>query len=495
MPQVVSGVDVTLSVEQGLSPQGVFGRGLCLENVSTAVTTEDDVALKRGVRVYSSATAVREGRESLTVQQAATVWFSGDIEPQRFVVGTQFLTAQPILIFGDEFTVSDVEALGDDYDITMGDYTIDDADFDTLTTAETVATALQTAINANASISGATVSVIDGNRLVIALPGTLTGSVRFDATANALGLGPDNDVTYYGGISAETATDALTRINAVDSSFTFIHLPTDGYADATVESGNARIRNIAAWAETNDRIFDFAASGDAPLVTNETTSILATQSTLTQRNTAGTHTGATLGLLPVGQQAVMSAVRWNRARTARNVANRRIPGVTPVIYTDTQAQELDRKRVNYYRREGNLQHTRGGRTFGEWYESAVFLLWLKNEIALSAYNYIQSLEAFTASDEDYSGLRAFITVPLTQSIASGFLLPGTVSDAVRNEIRQVTGDESFDGVLREGFLVWNAPVSTSTQTQLNNRESLPIYFWAKGAPMINNINISGNYAR
>ena len=494
MPQVVSGVDVTLSVEQGLSPQGIFGRGLCLENVSNAITTEDDVALKRSVRVYSSASAVREGRESLEVQEAATVWFSGDIEPQRFVVGTQFLTAQPILIFGDEFVVSDVEALGDDYDITMGDYTIDDADFDTLTTAETVATALQTAINANASISGATVSVIDGNRLAIVLPGTLTDSVRFDATAEALGLTGDG-VTYYDGVSAETATAALTRIASLDSNFTYIHLPTNAYNDANTETAVARIRSIAAWAETNDRIFDFAVAGDASLIANESTSILATQSALTQRNTAGTHTGATIGLLPVGQQAVMSAVRWNRARTARNVANRRIPGVTPVIYTDAQAEELDRKRVNYYRREGNLQHTRGGRTFGEWYEAAVFLLWLKNEISLVAYNYLQSLEAFTASDEDYAGLRAFITVPLTQSIASGFLLPGTVSSAVRNEIRQVTGDETFDGVLREGFLVWNAPASTSTTAQLNNRESLPVYFWAKGAPLINSINISGNYAR
>ena len=107
----------------------------------------------------------------------------------------------------------------------------------------------------------------------------------------------------------------------------------------------------------------------------------------------------------------------------------------------------------------------------------------------------RGLKRLRLRDDDYAGLREALSVPLRQGVDSGFLLPGTVSTAVRNHIRSTTGNTTFDGTLEDGFLVWSAAASTATASQLSNRESLPVYFWAKGAPMINEINISGNYAR
>ena len=497
MPQVISGVDVSLQVEEGSAPQARFGRGLCLSNIAVVLSAEDDIRLHLNPRRYNNAAAVRDAGESAAVQQAANVWFSGTIEPQAFVVGTQFGAAQPINIFGDEFAVATAAALGDNYTINFGARSVS-ANFDGLTTAAAIATALQTALNTHTDVSNATVEVVGTNSLRVTLPASLTGSVEFDATAEALGLGPDSNVRYYSAIEdAETAVDALTRIVAVNGDFTYIHLPTDAYNDITgVETENERIASIAEWAEANDRIFNFAAYGGDVLVANETSSPAALQFSLERNNVAGDYTGPdSPGLLPVGIQTVMSAVRFRQAGTARNVANRIIPGVTPHIISIDAAEELDRKRLNYYRQEGQLRHVRGGRTFREWYEVSVFLLWLKNDIGLAAYNYQQRLEAFTATDADYAGLRAAISVPLDQSVSSGFLVPGRVSDSVRNQIRSVTGNRGFDGILGDGYLVWNAPAVTATAAQLSGRESLPVYFWAKGAPMINEINIQGNYAR
>ena len=496
MPPLVSGVDVTLSVEEGATPQATFGRGLCLSNVTTAITTQADLARHRTVRVYNNAADVKDGGETTAVQDAANVWFGGTIEPQAFLVATQFTVAQPIKIFGGSFTVTEAEGLGDSYSITIGARTIT-ADFDGLTTAAAIATALQTGLNAHSDITGATVSVYDTDKLEIQLPASLTGSVVFDDTADELGLGPDDDVTYYGAIaSAEEVDDALSRIVALNNDFTYVALPTDAYNDvSSLETADERIESLAAWAQANDRIFNFADYGDTVRTTDETTSNSALQLALTRRNVAGDYTGDAAGNLSFGIQSVMSAVRFDQVGTARNVANRRIPGVSAHTLTTAQAEELDRKRMNYYRKEGNLQHVRGGRTFGEWYEAAVWILWIQNEIALAAYNYMQGLEAFTASDDDYAGLREALSVPLRQGVDSGFLLPGTVSTAVRNHIRSTTGNTTFDGTLEDGFLVWSAAASTATASQLSNRESLPVYFWAKGAPMINEINISGNYAR
>lgn len=496
MPQVVSGVDVTIAVEQATAPQGAFGRCLCLENVTAAQTAEADVALRRRARVYTNALAVQTAGEASAVQEAANVWFGGTREPKAFLVGTQFAVPQPIMIYGDSFTVAGAEALGDTFSITMGGRTIM-ADFDALTTFDAIATALETGLNAHGDITGAEVSVIGGDRLQIQLPGTLEGSVTFDATADDLGLGPADDVTYYTGIAnAEEADDAITRIVGLDPDFTFIGLPDNAYNDVSSgESADDRIATISTWAQANDRIFDFADFGSGPLVTDETTSNLALQYALKRANVAGSYTGDSAGLLPFGNMRVLSAVDPTQVGTARNVANRVLPGLTPITLTDAQAAELDRKRVNYYRREGNFQHTRGGITFGEWYEAQYFLLWLKNAVAIAAYNYSLRLEAFTGSNADYAGLRAAIAVPLQQGVDSGFLLPGTVSDSVRNHIRRTTGDGGFDGNLREGYWVWNANAATATQAQLNARDSLTIYFWAKGAPFINSINISGNYGR
>ena len=222
MPQIVSGVDVTLRVEQGATPQATFGRGLCLENVTTALTAEADVTLRRKRRVYSSAAAVKAAGESTALQEAANVWFAGTIEPQEFVAATQFGIAQPRMIYGDSFVVTEAEGLGDSYSITMGSRTIT-VDLDGLTTAAAVATALQTGLNAHANITGAVVTVIDTNRLSIQLPADLTGSVTFNDTADELGLGPDDTVAYHDGIAtAETADDAMARILTLDTNFTLI---------------------------------------------------------------------------------------------------------------------------------------------------------------------------------------------------------------------------------------------------------------------------------
>lgn len=496
MPTIVSGVDVTLTVEEGATPQTTFGRGLCLENTTSSLTDEDTVTLKRKVRVYNNATAVQTAGESTTVQAAANVWFGGTIEPQAFVVGTQFAATQPRMVYGDSFVVTEAEALGDSYSFMMGTRSLT-ISLDTLTTASAVATALQTALNAHTDITGAVVSVIDSDRLQVQLPADLENPGTFSNELDDLGLGTSDTVVYHDGIgTAEEADDALARIVGIDADFTYIALPTDAYNDvSSVESADERVENIAAWAQANGRIFNFADFGSGLLTANETASNSAEQLELTRSNVAGDYTGTEAGLLTFGIQTVMSAVRFNQVGTARNVANRRIPGVSPHTLTTAQAEELDRKRMNYYRKEGNLQHVRGGRTFGEWYEAAVFLLWIENEIGLAAYNYNQGLEAFTASDADYAGLREAISVPLRQGVDSGFLLPGTVSTAVRNHIRSTTGNATFDGVLEDGFLVWNAAAATATATQLSNRTSLPVYFWAKGAPFINEINISGNYAR
>ena len=293
MPPLVSGVDVTLSVEEGATPQATFGRGLCLSNVTTAITTQADLARHRTVRVYNNAADVKDGGETTAVQDAANVWFGGTIEPQAFLVATQFTVAQPIKIFGGSFTVTEAEGLGDSYSITIGARTIT-ADFDTLTTAAAVATALQTGLNAHSDITGATVAVYDTDKLEIQLPASLTGSVVFDDTADELGLGPDDDVVVLWGycLDAEEVDDALSRITALNNDFTYVALPTDAYNDvSSLETADERIESLAAWAQANDRIFNFADYGDTVRTTDETTSNSALQLALTRRNVAGDYTG------------------------------------------------------------------------------------------------------------------------------------------------------------------------------------------------------------
>ena len=495
MPQLVSGVEVDLRVEQGATPQSTFGRNLCLENVTAAQTTKADVDLRRQARVYSNALAAQTAGETTNVQDAVKAWFGGTRKPQEIAVGTQMLANQPAMIYGDSFTVTAAEALGDSYDVALGSRTIS-VDLDGLTTAAAVATALQTALNAHSDITGAVVTVYDTDKLQIQLPYDLASIGTFTATADDLGLGPDDEVTYYPGIAAETADDAVARIAGLDPNFTLIALPTDSYNDVTgVETANDRIATLSTWGHSNKRIFEFAEFGAAVLTKDEEATNAALQYDLARRNVAWSYTGDAAGLLPFANQRVLSAIDFTQADTIRNVANRIMPGITPHVLTDEQAAELDRKKGNYYRREGALRHTRGGRTTGEWYEAAYYLLWLDNAVALAAYNYKMSLEAFIGTDRYYAGLREAISVPLRQSVASGAVSPGQVSDAVRDNIRDTTGNRNFNGRLEDGYLVWNAAAATATNQQLNDRDSLPVYFWVKGSPFINNINVNGVYAR
>ncbi|MDE2725490.1 MAG: DUF3383 family protein [Gemmatimonadota bacterium] len=496
MPQLVSGVNVTLTIEQGATPSSAFGRVLCLENIATAQTLQRDVLLRSRVRVYNDAASVREAGEVSAVQDAADIWFGGTREPQAFMVGTQFGAAQPRMIYGGEFTVAEAEGLGDGYSLNLGSRSIS-IDLDTLSDFAAIAGAVQAGLNADDDITGAVVTVVDGNRLQIQLPATLAGSITIDDTGDELGLGPDDNPVYFNGIAApETSSVALGRLTGLNPDFTFVGLPVSAYNDISgVEDADERIAALSTWVQANDRIFEFADYGAQVLTDNDATSNSALQFALKRPNVAYSYTGDLAGLLPFGHMRVLSAVEYTQVGTARNVANRILPGLTPLVLTDAQAAELDRKRVNYYRREGNLQHTRGGRTAGEWYEAAVYLLWIKNAIALAAYNYNLSLEYFAGTNDDYAGLRRAMSVPLGQSVDSGFVSPGPVSDSVRDHIRRTTGNPGFDGVLEDGYLVWNADAATATAAQLSARDSLPVYFWVKGTPLINNITISGNYAR
>jgi hypothetical protein len=77
-----------------------------------------------------------------------------------------------------------------------------------------------------------------------------------------------------------------------------------------------------------------------------------------------------------------------------------------------------------------------------------------------------------------------------EGVRNGGIAGGTVSDAITNDIRQTTGNESFDGLLPTGYYVYSEPMALQDQSDRNQRKATPIKVWLKGSGAIQEVDIA-----
>ena len=192
---------------------------------------------------------------------------------------------------------------------------------------------------------GATVAYSNGafvitndNLLVMTLP---TGTA-----ATAMGLTAATGASAAAGFAADgTIADAFNACVMDDGTFYWVGHDTaiNDYA-----AGGA-LEVLAAAVQASGRYqLDLNSYGADPLVTNEATSFDARIGALGQNRVNRNWNGAAGQSIGMGIAAVMSTVNFAGTDTLVNPHGRPLRGFTPGRLTIAQADELERKRVNYF---------------------------------------------------------------------------------------------------------------------------------------------------
>ena len=241
---------------------------------------------------------------------------------------------------------------------------------------------------------------------------------------------------------------------------------------------------------------DLNSYGSAPLATGDETSFDARIGAKGQNRVNRNWNGSAGESIGVGIAAVMSTVNFDGVRTLINPHGRPLRGFTPGRLTVDQANELERKRVNYFATIGPQSIYTPGTTGadGVWRDSQYFLDWLQERVQLDVYNYIvNNPERNPQTAEGLQGVLAVIRAACRQGVRNGGIAPGFVSETLRGTIRRVTGVTGFDGFLEKGFLVFAPSFATLSDAALRARRAPSPRVWIRGSGAINNIEIDMIY--
>ena len=254
----------------------------------------------------------------------------------------------------------------------------------------------------------------------------------------------------------------------------------------------ADMMSIVSWANGNPNyMFIAGVYGRSALVTDESTSVAAVLSALGYDGTvlcwsqeANYQSASVAGFL--------SAINFSQPNSIATINLKSLPGFTPDNLNSTERRELGRKRVNYLDSVIGLDAYRQGWTTDErlFADSQAWLIWMEAQIQLNVFSLLRSAPAIPQTAAGVETLKATIERALEGGVRNGGIAPGTVSPAMRQDIRTTTGDDSFDGELSKGYKVFIGNLSDQTQIDRAARKAPPIKVWVKSSGAIHSVDIT-----
>ena len=494
-------------VTETAAPQVVADRGfdkvLFVTDTQTTASADniDAMIVESGVRSYANLDAVETDWGAGTSPRAAAgIWFQQVPYPGAFAVIPHVAAGREGIAVGATATGTraEIQALTS---FTFGgaDVTVD---LSSAASPSDVATAVATGINAISGLTGVVVSAGGSD----ALPATgassinLTVTVPVAATAvsgldvrqgfagsDAAALGLVAGARYAPPIPASADIgETLTRAQSIDDTFYWITLSNSLSTDVNVTSASA-------WAQTRRYIFGFDTDDASVLLAGDASSLPAQLNALNRTRTF-CFWSRDMDYQSVSACARMSSIDFDAADSLITLAHKALPGVPgDTQLTDDQADELDRKSVNYYAPIAGASRVFLGYTLGgiadddhEWIDRRVWVDWLVSSIQRAVLNLLSAARRVPLTQRGSVRLRAVVDAVCQQGVLNGGFAPGNAPEAVSANIRSVTGNASFDGYMPAGF---RTHIGSQSQADSTQRTAPPLKIWGLYGSAINNAAI------
>ena len=454
-----------------------FGRTLFIQKADTAATDLAVITRDRQLRRYGNAAAVEaDWPAEHPVRNAAARYFAQIPFPGPMVVGGWFDgDVVGRVLGGTPGTVANIQAVGSSV-LQFGASATATINFATPTTNALVATAVQTALAA--VVTGATCAYSTANaRYQCTFPAdaNIAGGFAENAASRALGL---FSATVLPGIEDEAdIAAAAARLNADPRGWFGVFIdPAQPTAQRTA---------MKTWAEANKKLYAYDFHDVGTLTANETASEGALDFAAQRRFTAGmfTRTADQKALSLLGRFA---SVDFRQPGSYITGDAKILPGCNPDVLSDTERAELTRKRINFYAPDlGRPGIVNGGTTYGTWIDHVVFLEWMRDAVEVAMGNILIASNVVPQDDSGRGLILREIDMLGSEARAAGGLSPGAVSESFAAEIRQVTGNPNFDGILPQGYLPYVAPFTAAVRAQ--GRIAPPTYLFGRFAGAVHAI--------
>ena len=496
-------VRVTATISAAGTPRATLGRGLYLTRDRTVL----DVSGAEKVKSYNGLSEVADDfASSLDPYLAAQRWFGQSPYPNKLLVGRWVNQDQRAEVRGGDVST----LLATFAAISDGSFSVKGIDFTGVNLQDTdsaqggaqpvtdlagVATAVQAALrgNGDAALAGATVTydeAVEKFRVEFSSIAADAGAV-FAAETNGNGtdlsalmaLTTETGAVYHPGASEETVADALDAIRDVDPSFVFVTI------DPAL-NGTQAMLDVSAWVAANPCIFCAESNEPEALTTGEGTSFAARLAAVQSSRTLLTWSAAR-DYKAVSIAARLSSVNFAVPGSLITAAFKQLPGTTPDDITSAQRAELERKRVNYYTRVGGTNVYLEGWTLkpGVWVDVVYWIDWITDAIKTAVFNLLTSSRRVPQTVDGIAAIREVIVAVCEEGVRNGGIAPGTVSPAMAARIAQVTGVDSFNGELPNGYLVYIGSLADQAPSERTARVAPAINVWLKGSGAVHSVDI------
>ncbi len=459
--------------------------------------------LEQRIKSYTRITDVAVDFASNTPEyQFAQRFFGQSPAPQKLLIGNRFTAAQAGRLRG-----------GSGLSAVVGNYTgITNGGFDVTVNGTliqvtglnlsaagsmaAIATAIQTKLNAGLAGTTCTWDPV-GQKFVITSPTTGTASiVGLAVTPTGGGAPTDNSATFgftqasgaisVPGIAAESMTDTWNASKRFDAEWYGMALTSTASTQDNKDS--------MAYAESTSAMFFCTTMDPNTKLSVSTTDLGYYASNLGYNNTTVQYSSTDPNAVAL-LMARMFVVDYSQPNSTITAKFKQEPGIAPEPLQQSDVDALTAKHVNYYVARGAqgggslVMIEEGVVASGRFLDEVINLAWLHAQVQTDVFNFLATrVTKVPQTDAGVAMIVQQIEKSLSKGVTNGFLA------------EQIWNGDGFGSLkngdlVRGGFYVYGAPVSSQSLSDRAARKSPPIQFAITGAGAIHSVPITGIFQR
>lgn len=448
------------------------------------------------IRAYSDMAGVAADFQSTDEEyKAAQIFFSQAPRPTELLISRRFdaaVSGELLCSVNYEKTLTTWQAVtngGFDIKLDGVNVQITALNLSGAANLDAVASAIQTKLAL--ALAGST-CVFDGKRFIIR-SGTTGVTSTVDYTTAPTGAGAPTDIGAMLGSRLEDlgVKTAGSAIETIAGSLDALQQKNPSWYGVTFtkELTEQNIKDAAAWAETQVKIFGFTTSASNVLDASVTADIASfMKSNLYDRTFCIWDNDDPYQIVSAFARAF--TVNFNEQNSTITLKFKLLPGTTPVQLTETQRQALVAKNCNYYTYFGDsAMLAEGVMAGGKFFDERHGLDWLQNAIETNVFGYLYTRTTkVPQTDKGVAALVQQVEKACREGVNNGLLAPGVWNGMDLGEVKS----GSF---LSKGFYVYAQPVAEQNQSDREARKAPPIQVIAKGAGAIHFVDITVTFER
>lgn len=474
-----------------INPRLINAGGTDLEFNGLLLSKNPLIPLSSSIMVFSSADTVGDyfGIES-DEYKAAVIYFAGYnnsfSKPRHIVIARRVAEDVGAYIRGGKYngTLADLKAVTNGsitIEIDGTEITASDVNFSAATSFSDVASILQTALQAK--LAGTTVTY---------------SSLTMAFTINSPTTGVSSTITYGTDTSITTVMNFTLASGAVLSqgmdemtptaNMQAIKEVTQNWVTFTTlyEADNDEHLGLSGWASSQGIEYCYVGHTADPLllVQGSTTSIADLVKDSENGATALVYDNVNVAVFVLG---TIASINWERYQGTITTAFKKVDGVKASVTSQTDADLLGAKGVNYIgnfaTRNDDFTFFYAGQIYGDYKFIDTFIntVWLKNVMQVSIMNGLTQAGRVPYNEDGYALIRAWLQDPVNRALNNGTIDTGLVlSESQKAQIMHETGKDLSTELNTVGYaiLIEDAGASVRVGRQSPN---ISVYYTYAGS--------------